>query len=323
MKDEKIELIWRILAGEASELEKEDLEQWISASDENRSYYEQVRAIWITSGAGYNNTRFDKESAIENIRSSVALRKRKAHHRLRLYYSAAASVVVLIGLSIFFSTQTATRLLVYSTTNQVKEIVLPDSSHVWLNEYSTLNAPVSFSKKQRKVTLEGEAFFEVTRDEKRPFKIETGKTVTEVLGTSFNIAIDTLTGNVSVTVNTGKVAFYPITDPGVRSVLSPNDMGSYDCTTGNIRVSYNNNPNFMAWKTGILTFSDTPLGDVCRDLGRYYKITIKVSDSISEESITGSFNNERFDDILKTIELTLNVKASSEGNVITIQRQND
>jgi ferric-dicitrate binding protein FerR (iron transport regulator) len=76
----------------------------------------------------------------------------------------------------------------------------------------------------------------------------------------------------------------------------------------------------MAWKTGILTFSDTPLEDVCRELGRYYKITIKVSDSISEESITGSFNNERFDDILKTIELTLNVKASSEGDIITIQR---
>jgi ferric-dicitrate binding protein FerR (iron transport regulator) len=82
----------------------------------------------------------------------------------------------------------------FTSAESVREINLPDGSTVWLNSNSTLLLPENFSSKHRKLFLKGEAFFEVHKDKDNSFRVFSGNSVTEVLGTSFNINSDTITG---------------------------------------------------------------------------------------------------------------------------------
>lgn len=317
------DLIEKILSGEATVFEIENFKQWLSESDENREYYETLKVLWDKLGEVYLTTEFDKTAAKASIRLKIAEMQRNKRKKVTIsWFATAASILLLIGLGIFYNQykSQSNQIIVYSTGGVVKEIVLPDSSHIWLNVNSSLKSPVNFSKKQRKVTLKGEAYFEITRDVNRPFKITTGNTVTEVLGTTFNIMMDTLNGNVNVFVTSGKVAFYKEGQSTQKSILNPNDLGQYKELSQQIIKSTTSNKNFLSWKTGILTFSDTPLGEVCKELSRHYKKSIKVSDLIFDQSITGSFKDEKLEDILKTIEMTLNVKDTMNGSYIYIHK---
>jgi ferric-dicitrate binding protein FerR (iron transport regulator) len=322
MEAEKIDyLIGKILSGSATALEKEDFEKWLYKSDQNKAYYEEIKVLWEKLEGTYNKVEFDKTAAKETIRLKIIGKQKNNQKRIRRYwFAAAASVILMIGLGFLFNNYKSFsgNPIVYSTTNFVEEIILADSSHVWLNANSTLQVPNIFLKKQRKVFLKGEAYFEIAKDEAKPFKVLTGNTVTEVLGTTFNINMDTLSGNVSVIVNSGEVAFYEVGQTSEKSVLNPNDNGQYLESSRKILISSNKNQNFLSWKTGILTFSDTPLEEVCKVLSRHYKKIVKVSDNISGESITGSFRNEKLEDILKTIEITFDVQISTGENEIII-----
>jgi len=315
-------LIDKILAGEATNLERAEFEKWLSESEQNRVQYEKARVIWKKVENAYDIARFDEIAAKTKIRLKIEQRKRSRRKRVSLYWSAvAASLLLILGVELFINRDGhREEIVTYTTQNFIREIVLTDSSHIWLNENTILQAPSLFSKKQRKVTLKGEAYFEIKRDEKHPFLILTGNTVTEVLGTTFNISMDTLCGDVSVVVNSGKVAFYQSDQSSAKAVLNPNEMGRYQKQAGQIEVSSNLNSNYLSWKTGLLTFSDTPLDEVCNVLSRYYKRNVKVDGVISNRSITGSFRNEKLEDILKTIDLTLDVQTITVEDEILIHK---
>jgi len=319
--EENITLIEKILSGTATDLEKEYFNTWLSESEQNRAKYEELKLLFEKFDRTYCKVQFDEDAAKTRIR--LKIKERQIHTRKTKtlwWYTAAASIILLIGLSFFLNNGIGIKSdsFVYSTNNNVKEIILSDGSHIWLNSNSNLQVPKVFSKKQRKVTLRGEAYFEIARDETKPFRILTGNTITEVLGTTFNINMDTLTGDVSVIVNSGRVAFCKSDQQSEKSILNPNDMGQYLESTNQIRLSSNTNKNFISWKTGVLTFLDTPLEQVCKELSKLYKKNVNVDAPISGVSLTGSFRNEKLEDILKTIELTLNVKIKASDDRITI-----
>jgi transmembrane sensor len=202
----------------------------------------------------------------------------------------------------------------------VKEIQLEDGSHIWLNSGSLLKISGSFGKKQREVFLNGEAYFEVWRDEAKPFKIHAGETVTEVLGTSFNVELDTISGDVNVIVNTGKVGFYQSNKKKDSKILLPADHASYISVNQSISVSSNTNLNFLSWKTGVIKFYDTPVDEVCRVLSKLYHKQIISKIDQPDMVLTGTFQNESLDDILNVMELTLDVNATTTTDQIIIQK---
>jgi transmembrane sensor len=314
-------LIEKILSGTESALEKKSFEEWILESEQNKAYYEEFKHLWEKFDGVYNKVEFDKKAAKVRIQLKIAERRKNSQKvKTRYWVATAASILLLIGLGFFINnySNSANTPIVYSTGNSVREIILADSSHIWLNSNSSLLVPRVFSKKQRKVNLRGEAYFEITRDEKRPFKILTGKTITEVLGTTFNINMDTLSGDVNVIVNSGRVAFYRSNQSSGKSILNKNVKGQYLGSNNQIMIFSNTNQNFLSWKTGVLTFSDTPLEEVCKELTKLYKKNVKADSTISGVSLTGSFRNEKLEDILKTIQLTLNVEINGRENEIVI-----
>lgn len=315
-------LISRYLLNELSSQEAIVFEHWIKSNPENLEKLNEYKAIWERTNnyqKGFNPD-VHKALAIVHKRTGMA-QMQKSRFRFRFatllkIASAAALIIGIIVLAYYYNPlNTSDKIVVINSgINEIKEIVLPDSSHVWLNENSSLQVANAFIKKQRKVTLRGEAYFEIKRDETKPFIISTGHTFTEILGTSFNIKMDTLSGNVSVIVHSGKVAFYSSINKSEKLILDPTEEGIFHGSSSKIIRSSNLNINYLAWKTGILTFNDTPLNEVCFELSKHYKKSVKTATPISNKSLTGTFKNEKLEDILKTIELTLDVQTETSGN---------
>lgn len=317
-------LIEKILSGEATGSEKDQFDKWLLESEENRQLYEKTKVLWDRMDGVYAHSVFDQSAAKINIRSRIqAKNQSKQLHKTRVWISAAASILLLIGLglsALYLYNQNFKNKIIYTSGETVKEIQLTDGSHVWLNFNSSLQIAGNFGKKQRKVMLKGEAYFEVNRDESKPFKIYAGETTTEVLGTSFNVELDTVSGSVNVIVNTGKVGFYNSAQKDYRKILLPNDHATFLAENQKIAVSSNTDLNFLSWKTGILKFYDTPVSEVCKVLSKHYHKQVISKIGQPGMTLTGTFQNESLDDVLNTMKLTLDVNIASINNQIVIQK---
>ena len=128
----------------------------------------------------------------------------------------------------------------------------------------------------------------------------------------------TLNGTVRVNVNTGKVSFYCSENSSDRIILNPFDQAIFTDINAKIQCSKVSTKNYFAWKTGILKFDYTPLKEVCIDLTQYYNKSITVAPNIANLVLTGTFKNEKLENVLKAIELTLNIKGrtTDEGVII-------
>jgi ferric-dicitrate binding protein FerR (iron transport regulator) len=125
------------------------------------------------------------------------------------------------------------------------------------------------------------------------------------------------TRNVDVIVKSGRVAFYREYSLHSNSIMTPGMKGDYIASENRIVFSTNKNQNFLSWQTGILTFYDTPINEVCLELSEHYKRKVKAITEDTALTLTGSFQNESLEDILKTIEITLDINITvTKGNVL-------
>jgi transmembrane sensor len=312
MPEKYVDLLIKVLTNNANAEEKRLFNAWLDESEQNRLYYQQSSVIWERIASVHDKTVFNETAAKEKIRLKIQQMKPGARIiTKRSVISVAASIVLLIGFAtalLYFSKPGGHNYLAYTSSDKIREIVLPDSSHVWLNLNSTLYASKTFSSSQRKVILEGEAYFEVKHDESKPFKVKAGNTIIKVLGTSFDVKTEKENNNVSVVVNSGKVAFYKTNSLHDNYILTQGTKGQFIASDLKIIVSGNKNQNYLSWKTGILSFYDTPLSEVCSILGDHYDKKIIANSIDSELVLTGSFKNEELAEIVKTIELTLDVE---------------
>ncbi|WP_312791532.1 FecR domain-containing protein [Sphingobacterium sp.] len=172
------------------------------------------------------------------------------------------------------------------------QITLPDGTKVWLNAASSLKYPMSFAKNERKVTLVGEAFFEVTKDRIRPFKVLSKGQEIEVLGTEFNVNAYPENENIKTTLITGKVklsndnhALPPIyLKPGQQSM----NTGGSDIRIANVDVA-----PFTAWKEGMFYFDETPISDALQQIGRWYNVEVKYKAHVPQTHFYGRIKRSK------------------------------
>lgn len=153
------------------------------------------------------------------------------------------------------------------------DLVLEDGTRVWLNADSRLKYPVVFPGSERRVMLEGEAYFEVARDTNRPFLVETGVQSLRVLGTAFNVCaypdepdIYTTLVHGSVALSTGGQGHECVLVPGEQAVCHVHN-GSF--TVGKVDVS-----QVAAWKKGLFVFENQNLEQIMLKLARWYNVTV-------------------------------------------------
>lgn len=200
------------------------------------------------------------------------------------------------------------------------QITLIDGTKVWLNAASALKYPTKFDGTERKVALSGEAYFEVAKDKKKPFRIISGSQTIEVLGTHFNVnaysdesAIKTtlLEGSVKV-FRTAEGSNYKILAPGQQSVLSLSALNVKEVDT----------EEAVAWKEGFFIFENDNLKTLMRKLERWYDVEVDykgIADNKIKITIMLS-RNTPLEDVLKLLEGTDEFKFKTEGRRITIMR---
>jgi ferric-dicitrate binding protein FerR (iron transport regulator) len=190
---------------------------------------------------------------------------------------------------------------------------LPDGTTGWLNSSSTLKYNVSFNS-HRQVTLNGEAFFDVFKDKKRPFVVNTPELNIKVLGTRFNIASYENEKNVEVVLEEGKIILenkkMDRSFPMEGNELYVYDKSQYNCSTKSVDVQ-----KYISWTAGKLVFRNDPLEVIAKRLERWYNIDVEV-DSSSTEDFTwrATFVDEGLEGVLDMLKrsLPLNYKIENQ-----------
>lgn len=271
---------------------------------ENRQEYLVLKNLWF-SNSKIEIKDFDSHKGWQQVQSKATRKKLISMHPVKRV-AAIAVLLIMGGLFAYFLSQKIENkpILLETATlaRQTDSILLADGTMVWLNRNSKLHYPKEFNGKTRIVKLEGEAFFEVSKNAKKPFKVETNNSIITVLGTTFNVNTDSL--QTEVAVATGKVNVKSgYTKTSVS--LIPDQMATV--TNSGLVKSQITNPNYLSWKTGVFLFEDTPLKDVVRDLNTFYNKPIQLNTSNQEQLFSARFDQAKQEDILEILKLTLNL----------------
>jgi ferric-dicitrate binding protein FerR (iron transport regulator) len=316
MKDQELyHIIERELTGDISGEERSRLEAWLAHSSENREVYQRMEMYWRLTGSMKAGLDIDTESALERLKTKIDGKKDNVI-RIWTYRVAAAILFIAVAGVIFMNIRSGNKYEEFQTGDQIEEIHLSDGSTVTLNRNSSLwYKEDMLNRKERKVRLAGEAFFEVARNEESPFKVEIDQTIVEVLGTSFNIQAYQNRELTEISVNTGEVGFYKINDPENMLTLEAGDQAVYNRNRNIILKVETEDPNYLSWKVQEFVFKDTSMEMVFNTLENYFDINFIIDNpTITNCTFTGTFSDPRLDEVLEVIGLSLNLKFIPEQN---------
>ncbi len=211
------ELLVRFLSRDANEQERKEVQQWIEASDQNKEYIDQMTVVWESSAEAKDfsviNAKEDWQKVADRISriNKIKESETQQNHKSVVHQLMRIAAVITMAIGLYFTIPILTSQwanpITIVTLNKPSEVILPDGSKVYLNKHSSLIYPEKLEGQTREVTLNGEAFFEIQKNEARPFLVKSGQTITKVVGTSFNVN-NTDSSTVIVTVVTGKVILY-------------------------------------------------------------------------------------------------------------------
>ncbi|MDR0698062.1 MAG: FecR domain-containing protein [Tannerella sp.] len=231
--------------------------------------------------------------------------------RIWKYVAVAASFALLLVSLMHLVDLSPREELVWFETTAVPDaktkIVLPDSSVVWMNANACLRYPRSFDDEQRKVSITGEAFFEVRKDEK-PFIVQMEDVYIKVLGTSFNVITDDQPDKTVIALLEGKIALFrndnktDIPD----KLLKPNQQAVCDASSQDIAVSTIRPENVTSWVTGVFRFEGNTLEEIVGELQRAFHVKIHVeNEMMRRKTFYAVFDDkETLDEILSILQIS-------------------
>ena len=333
MHEQIKELMARYIKGECSAQEIALLERWyeriavgegkgrvLDTADEERLVREFWKAVAAREKGEESQEGEDPEAKVHKMRSG---RVRKIWR----YAAVWVGVVVLSGGAwlqwrrMSGSKEGAAPELVRVSTGyqQVRKVLLPDSSVVWLNAATTLAFDPDFTT-HREVYLTGEAFFQVATDAAHPFVVRAGKTWARVLGTSFNISAYPAGGEVRIALKSGKVGVSYTGDgrKGER-VLAPGELLVLDKQSGEGQLLRQAPDQMDEWTGGSLLFFKTPLKEALAQIEARYGVHIIYDRVIEDPSITARFENTALEKVLQSLSFGWNLHFVRKGDVLHVR----
>jgi transmembrane sensor len=345
-RQEQMEKLAKLLSGNATEQER------AAAKGEGGEEWDKTKKLWEKTGA-MENWEPDIDKAWHRFSVKAMAREQQipavadeplapAHEALQpqgrerqlqptralRWWLASAAAVMLLLLGVWVVRQApaeAELMKVATAANEKQEVLLPDGSKVWLNENTTLTYAKSFSVDDRRVELTGEAFFDVQKAEGKRFTIMAGGTITEVIGTSFNVNAYSQQP-VTVQVVTGRVAFADaqkeeavFLGPGEQATFGGSAAGAAAAQVQRQEIS---NPNFRAWQNGELNFANTSLEQLSHTLSVYFDKEVQLQDpGLSNCRFTATFENPSLEEVLEVLRLTGNftITQTQKGYLISGQ----
>jgi transmembrane sensor len=277
------QLLQKYISGSATEEEARRVTEWIYKSENNRRIYMAQRKLFDIY-LWHSPSKTVKRRSIINIHIFKKV-------SIRIMEVAAMIALIIIGTYFWIynwqSKKAEQMQSIYVPVGQRSEILLTDGTKVWLNSRSKLTFPSTFYGKYRKVKLDGEGYFIVTKNRERPFIVETDKYNVKVLGTEFNVTAYSLNNTWRTSLLRGSVE---IDSPQgfVQMKLSPNDMATYN---GNKLVkSTIEDDEYYRWREGLICFDNVSIKEIIDRLEICYGVNIVVNDKqMLSKRYTGKF----------------------------------
>lgn len=322
LHNDPLDLISKYLSGNATEAEMVALENWVLANPENKEQFMAFKKAWMLSGAQQTPVVADVNKNWDEITTTlfpetpvVELQPRSNQRR---WLSIAATVAVLAVAAIwswqFMTTQSD---MVVQAEETTKEIQLPDGSEITLNQSSSIRYPSKEDPTKRAVELKGDAFFDVQREEKRPFVISTDHVEIEVLGTSFYVDARSKVEETQVIVASGSVAVRTTKD---SLVLIAGEKAIYNKVSGALTKADTTDKNYLFLKNNTLVFDQTRFSEVAFVLNRKFNVNISfASERLKDCEYTTTFTDKSLDAILTIWESSFGgLQIQRNGNEIIL-----
>jgi ferric-dicitrate binding protein FerR (iron transport regulator) len=310
-------LLVRYLSGELNPEEQAWFQEELRKDPGKQDLLSGYRRIW---DGAVPEVRYDLDAEWADLQSKIP-GSRPASRSLRTLVFRIAAVLVLglvLSLSgIYVSRMQGTvRVL---AGDQPVEVILEDGSEVIVNRNSVLRYSRSFAQGERKVKLSGEAWFQVARDTSRPFIIDAGAALVEVLGTSFNVNAYRQNPTVEITVESGLVALSSKANQEDQIVMQAGAAGSYNKSRKQLKLIPSSDPNSMAWKTRELFFDGSSLQEVCAVVNKVYGVQLVImNEALLACPITVTFRDQSLESVLKVLESTLDLQITRDGEKIVL-----
>jgi transmembrane sensor len=284
------ELIIKEYHKRISQPEQTELDLWISESDQNMQYYLETKKV-------YEDAAWDNSITIPVMQFDMSLvSKRKSSYR-SVFISLAAVLLLSFSIYLFIALFEDSNKLTILSKNEIQKVILPDGSHITLNANSSIQYDeATFNKRDRQVSLIGEAFFDIEKSTTR-FIIDAYSTRIEVLGTSFNVK--TSIDSTILQVKTGHVKFSGI---DTALFLKKGSVATY--VNDSFSIIDNNIALYKigVWKSNIWSFRKEKLGEIIPFFSHYYNVNIHIlEDNINELTITANMSKTSLTKILLNI----------------------
>lgn len=323
------EMITRFLEGEASDHDIDILHSWLRESVENRRYFDEVNLAYQASVTlnRVNQQRIDsgwqqlqrRISKNESKRGDLSFFLPVRRHTYLIAASATFALAVFSYLitSLFGSPRLKQNIIISSSKGSNTHIMLPDSSDVWLNVNSTLEYPDEFGRDSRVVILKGEAFFDIRKDQAKPFIVQTEDIDVTVRGTRFNVEAGVDGKTTTTTLEEGKVDLY-VRRNNKSYFMKPGDQITIETNGHQVRHKKVNPSYFTAWKENILVFDNAPLNEIINKLENRYRVSILAGKALANERFTLTIEQESLDEVLALIQLSSQLKFKRENDQIIL-----
>lgn len=312
-------ILTKYLTGKLNTEEQEILNSWLSSSEENQKEFDTYIKLWEKSHGLSISKKIDIEYSLRKTKKEIPGFQSKKRW---IVYLRQAAAVLLLSVSFSFLYQYFSKpaevvnLPEQTIYQEVKaafgtqtKLVLADGTSVWLNSGSSLRFPASFkNQNERKVELNGEGYFEVTKNKTKPFIVNTCALDVKVYGTSFNVSAYQGYNAETVALVEGKISLINNFKGEQKElmVLHPNEAVEFNRT--NKKLFHDTNihvEKYIGWKDGFIVLYDDPIKQVIQKLEKWYNVDIVIKDqSLNNYRFTATFIDESLEQVLKLLSLS-------------------
>lgn len=325
IENQKIEeLLPGYFSGDLPENSRAMIDEWRNESPENELLYHESQKAWEALPLLYEMEQFNSFEALNKINSRIS-ETISPSWWMYLQKIAAILLLPLLIYSVYITVfsykgekgQSVVLQTISSRQGMVSQFTLADGTKVWLNSGSQLQFPLKFDGNRREVSLRGEAFFEVAKNKKQPFRVNAKDLNIDVLGTSFNVVSYDNDTQTEVTLVEGKVKL---------SVDSKNSLHNLSTMTPGQRAIHHNGAQkvlteevsvdkYIAWRDGNLIFSDDNMEEVVKRLSRWFNVEIVINDpELNKYSYKATFRNESLKQVLELLKISAPIDYQISGN---------
>ena len=311
------ELLYKFFKGETTYQEETEIKQWMEESKRNEAIFYQERILY--DATLLNKGTFENKPINNNP-------KRMFFWNSFIRVAAIFLLISTVGLLInnYYKDINTTHPLhtVIVPPGQRINLVLADNSSIWLNSNSTFKYPSQFSKKQREVYLDGEAYFEVSANDKQPFIVNTHQGGVKVTGTTFNVSAYSKFDKFETSLLKGVVGVYLKDSEEEIIYIKPTQKTVV--RNGKLNVRKIEDYDEFLWKEGLIAFNNKQLKDILSVLEQYFDIAIRIEDDcLPDNTYTGKFRqSDGIDYALRVLQKSINFTYERDNEEQTILIKN-